>query len=125
MFMNLMFYIDRMKYLLDDVLADERGVEWGHDVCTCSRFVHINTWKSCSDRDCVKKEVIPLLTRARDDVLAAREGGGGSCADKKKLTEYADNIETRIKNIANNYMQGKSSAFVPKDKISEWEAAAG
>lgn len=100
-----------------------RDAGWAHDVCTKSRFLHINVWRFCARRDQVAREVIPLLKKARKELLSLLNNRGFK-GNRDKVREYVANDEKRIENLEKTYLQGKPSAFIPNHKLSEPPAKA-
>ena len=113
--------VKQMRSLLA-LSEDDRNMDWAHDVCTMSRFVHINVWKFCAPREYVRTQVIPLLENAKKQLLNLANMKG---FDTSKILDYAENDTARIKNLKDNYLEQKPSAFRPGDKLSEPEFKAG
>ncbi|HUT28548.1 MAG TPA: hypothetical protein VMX13_02060 [Sedimentisphaerales bacterium] len=114
--MSLVLSIQKLESMIM-VPVEERNVEWAHDICTSSRFVHVNVWRFQPDRKRVR-DIIELLERARSELLSILNSGDYD-NDRKKFQEYIDNVGARVANLKNNYLTGKPSAFAPHDKISE------
>lgn len=121
--MSLVLCCQQMKRLLA-VPPSERGATWAHDLCTASRFIHINVWRFCPKHDEVRNTVLPLLKDAKRELLCLIQNTSVEEA-RKKIGEYASNDEKRIANIEKNYLSGKLSAFLPDHKLSEPPAQAG
>ena len=103
---------------MNKLLAVPRGrrdMRWAHDVCTISRFIHINVWRFCPQRDYVRDTVIPLLKKAKRELLGL---SNTKRVDKEKIEQYVANDEKRINNLEKNYLHGKPSAFIPNHKLS-------
>jgi len=100
----------------------KRDMRWAHDVCTASRFIHINVWRFCTPRKQVETDVIPLLKKARDKL---RELMGKKGFNDTKLSQYVENDTRRISNLEDNYLKGRFSAFRPDDTLSGPESQVG
>lgn len=96
--------------------SNDRNMEWAHELCTVSRFVHVHVWLYCVDLRTVEADVIPLLQRIS---TALAEFGERSTSlsddDRKHIREYMENDERRIVNIRSNYLKGRRSAFLPEE----------
>lgn len=114
--MSLVLSVERLESLIM-VPVESRGPKWGYQICTASRFVHINVW-TFSPKSKPVRDIIRLLVRAQKELLSMVNSGDFS-KDKKKIQEYIDNIGTRIDNIKRNYLRGKPSGFAPDHKLSE------
>jgi hypothetical protein len=88
--------------------------------------VHVDVWTYCPNYDYVKKEIVTLMHRAQEEIdklvllLEKKQDKEGA----EEVTIYKKNIGLRITNLQENYLQGKLSAFVPDNKISEPKSAA-
>jgi len=107
----------KMKSLLA-VPLKMRNVAWAHDTCTTSRFIHLDVWRFGLKRQYVEKRVLPLLIQAKAELRALAESGV-EVSDREKIYMYMRNDELRIKNIQENYLNGKPSGCVPNDTISD------
>jgi hypothetical protein len=97
--------------------VDQHDVNWAHEVCTASRYVHINVWRFSPDH-VIAQTIISLLERARNELLSIRNSGDFD-KDKHKVDSYIKNITSRVKNLKENYLKGNPSDFVPQDKLSQ------
>ncbi|MBL7146850.1 MAG: hypothetical protein ISS76_21615 [Phycisphaerae bacterium] len=122
--LSLKLSIVKMESLMK-VPVKERDVKWAHEVCTTSRMVHLNVWRFCPDREYVKDMVIPLLKKAQDSLLKLCMSKHLEEETKKKISDYAENDGFRAKNLEQNYLHCKPSAFRPGDKLSVWESQVG
>ena len=119
---SLKLSIAKMESLMK-VVKEQRDAAWAHDVCTTSRMVHLNVWRFCPDRKYVRDTVIPLLKKAKKNLLEL-------CESKRlegvrtKIFEYAENDRFRILNLERNYLNCRPSAFRPGHKLSVWESEA-
>jgi len=114
--MSLVLSIERLESLIM-VPVDKWDAEWAREVCTASRFVHLNVWIFTPKRE-QARDIIKLLQRARKDLLSMVNSGDFD-KDKKVIEPYIENVGGRIRNLKENYLVGKPSAFVPDDKLSE------
>lgn len=48
---------------------------------------------------------------------------GKSEGERSELEAYANNIEERVKNLEDNYLEGAPSMFLPDDMTSEMKSA--
>ena len=112
----LQHHIKQMKELLE-VPKKERNAKWGHDVCTESRFIHIDVWQSCPDRKIVVGEIIPLLKEAGKGLFELTSSNTIEETDRLEIEKYAHNDILRIKNLEENYAKGRMSAFVPDETL--------
>ena len=115
--------IFRLKSMLD-VPVEKRDMVWAHDLCTCSRFVHVNVWRFCPEPRVVEREIIPLLKQSQKELSALRARRDLREGEKKKISEYGANARLRLRNIEQNYVRGKRSAFLPTDKLWKKEPPA-
>ncbi len=99
--MSLPVCIDDLDLAITDLnramakLASQRDFQWAYDVCTYTRFVHLNVWDSGAPRARVKKEIIPLLSQAKDQL----EEFSKHCSrksDMKRIKSYAANVDLRV-----------------------------
>jgi len=113
--------------LRDLIERDEElwNAEWSHDVCTAGRFVHIDVWTRFLGKDYVESTVIPLLEKAKEKLLKFKSHEGLSPNDIARIKVYIENNARRTKNIRENYLKAKPSAFTPEDKISELKKKHG
>ena len=116
--MKVQIYIAKLKSLLG-VPIKKRNLAWAKEVCTCSRFIHINVWRFCEERGYVEGQIVMLLKKAAKGIAALGESKG----EEEKFEVYKCNIEKRVVNIEKNYLKGKRSAFVPDDMISKAKLA--
>lgn len=119
--MSLQQSIAKISFLLE-VPDEKRDMKWAHDMCTASRFIHLDVWKFCSEHKCVEDTVIPLLGDKIPKAVNAMLKKNFSEKEKKEISVYLKNVELRKNNLEMNYLKGKPSAFVPDSMISEWEA---
>jgi len=120
--MTLMLSCQRMKRLLA-MPRTKRQETWAHDVCTASRFIHIDVWRRCAKHDEVENDVLPLLKEAKEELSCLMRATGDEDA-RNKICEYVANDEKRILNIENNYLASKPSGFMPDHMLSEPPAQA-
>lgn len=118
--MSIELSVRKMESLLKRP-PEKRDGTWAHDLCTASRFVHIDVWRYCPQQLYVRDEIVPLLVRAEKEL----KGLVGEQFDKKKVEQYILNDRRRISNISDRYLQGKASAFRPESSLSEAEAQVG
>lgn len=123
--LNIALSIAKMQSLLSMPKENRQIMQWAHDVCTTSRFIHICVWKFCPEHDYVRLTVIPLLMTAMKELLTAKDSSGLDEPQKKQIALYVENDELRLRNIEENYLKCRPSAFVPDNKLSELEAAVG
>lgn len=134
-----------------------RDAKWAHDVCTASRFVHVDVWVRSLDREYVRDTVLTVLRSSLEALQAlvsdkrlVKENERNSLGNavfallcsalalfglkvgkvlekdtKALILEYIENEKLRIRNIEENYLKGKPSAFVPDDLISEPQKGVG
>lgn len=112
--MSLVLSIERLESLIM-VPVDKRDVRWAHQICTASRFVHINVWRFAPERK-QARDIIKLLQRARKELLSMVNSGDFD-KDKEEIETYNENVGRRIRNVEENYLAGKPSAFVPDHKL--------
>lgn len=98
----------------------QRVFDWAPKRCIDTRFVHKNIWKFRPTNEYVEKEIIPLLRKTKEAVMAMCFEDY-SKDERKKLVVYTRNITLRIMNLSENYMHGKPSDFAPEDKLEEVE----
>lgn len=105
--------IDDLELSVSNLLSqvrrpvEERDPIWAHNICTLTRFVHINVWASSPSKKDVKLKIIPLLTRAikeLDDV----NGAITKTSEKVDMDLYKRNIQFRINNLQ-RYVKGYQS----------------
>jgi len=101
--------------------AEERDMQWAHEVCTASRFIHLDVWRFCAKYDYAEGTILPLLKEARSQLLALRDADILEDADRNIIDSYVKNDYDRMKNLRDNYLQGRASAFRPDDLLSEPE----
>lgn len=102
--------VEELELLLS-VAPEERDARWAYNVCVLSRHVHINVWDDCPQAEIVEG-IIGLLNRARDQIRKL-DVKGYSQHDKEEVDVHIINIGRRIKNLHDNYLQGKPSDFRP------------
>ncbi len=110
--------IQNLKSLIE-ARESGRNPDWAHAVCTASRFIHVYVWRECPPREYVKSEVVPLLKEAEKAIRVLADSGAYDEETEHVLGVYADNDALRIKNIEENYLLGRLSAFRPEEKIKE------
>ena len=86
--------------------VEVRDDYWAHRVCNVSRRVHIRVWSERPDLRFVKREVVPLLTKAHREVEKIARGGTGLGH------VFAKNMLMRLESIA-NYLSDESPIFSP------------
>ena len=104
--------LDRLRAALA-VPSPRRDILWAHGCCRKSREIHESVWLSHPSREWVECEVMPLLERVEELVLAVR------CDQKSrpKLKLFTRNIAARARNLR-NYVHGKPSAFAPSPLLN-------
>lgn len=120
---NLSLILKRTESLLT-VPKRKRDFRWAHEVCTMSRFIHLNVWTSCAEDEYVKRQVLPLLKKAAHELEAIRKAGGQDNDTKIALLATRRNVEARIRNLQTNFLAGKLSDFMPEDRIGKLEIGA-
>ena len=103
------------------VPSENRSAEWGHHCCTYSRFVHVRVWMECPSRESLIRNVIPLLKKIKKELLELCDRDDISEGDRQRIAAYAANFRMRIRNIENNYMKQKPSAFLPDEQLWDRE----
>jgi hypothetical protein len=101
----------------------KRDMGWAHDVCTVGRSLHVDVWDEWWEDDYVEGTVLDLLKRAvtgLEQLSASEKNARRRCT----IQEYSVNDKMRIKNITDNYLQGKLSEFPPDSTLSEIRALA-
>lgn len=121
--MSLVLSIDMLDRLLR-VPVQERKMAWAHDICTASRFVHVEVWSSSCENEFVEDKVIPLLSKAQAVLNAMLETDDSDTAMREALQLTIRNIGYRIENLCGNYLKGMPSVFRPDPKLSEPAAKA-
>ena len=122
--MSIRLSVKNMESLLA-ARGEKRNMRWAHDVCTASRFVHIDVWRFCAKYNYVENTILPLLKRAITELLAQLDSESLEDAEKETIASYVKNDDDRIKNLKENYLQGKPSAFRPDDTLSEPQSQVG
>lgn len=97
--------------------AKARDLHWAHELCTVSRFIHVGIWRELPGREWVRQEVLPLLERAQREFTDTGECVRLDKKAKEKMRHYCRNLELRMQNIVENYLQGKPSAFITNSAI--------
>lgn len=128
--MSIELSVRKMKSLLDSLSkksnAERRIImQLAHDVCTASRFIHLDTWRFCAKYKYVKDTILPTLERAKRELTALLDSESLEKVDKEIISSYIENDKDRIKNLRENYLQGKPSAFRPDHMLSEPESSVG
>jgi hypothetical protein len=77
--------------------------------------VHFAIWRCRPCTEYVEKEVLLLLRRTKTAILRARPNVAGKT--RPDLTDFAENVEVRILNLAERYCQNKPSAIRPGDLL--------
>lgn len=99
--------------------SEKRDLGWVKEVCRHSKLIHINVWRFYVERWYVEHKVLPLLNKIIGEIAALGKRKSG----KSGLDVYGSNVAKRVKNLKENYLEGKRSAFVPGDKIREMKSA--
>ena len=105
---ELVYQVGVVRRMLDDTQTPRQS-EWGKDGCFVSRKVHGAVWEWEPEVEYVRDVVIPQLEELRDAVAAAKPVG--EYADS--LGVYAQNVNIRIQNLRDHYLEGKPSSFDP------------
>ena len=112
---NLDIAMDQLQYLLNDRnfpldRTDSELIRRAHDICTYSRFVHMNVWRDRITTKRVQEDVILLLENAEKKVNELKEYCV-SAKNKKEIAGWVTNIQLRTKNLRVNYVNGRHSDF--------------
>jgi len=92
-----------------------RDSQWAHDMCALSRSIHVEVWEIRPNLQYVRDRVLPLLQKTSKAVNAVpRTGEYGQL-----VGAFAENIAARANNIANNYLNGKPSDFLPNARLQD------
>ena len=100
-----------------NTLPEGRNPDWPHILCRISRLIHIAVWDEGTDFISTQK-VIGLLNKAKDQ-MCAFDTSVYDEDEQKRIKKHIRNVTWRIKNIEDNYMQGKLSDFAPDDKLDD------
>ena len=110
--MNLTSCVAEMKDLLS---SEIHNLNSAHQVCTASRMIHIGVWVECPSKEYVTNTVLPLLKKAEESLVALGEDVLEG-DERRKVARYANNDRARFRNIKENYLEGKPSAFAPDNQ---------
>lgn len=116
--MSIRFNIMKTEALLEES-KERRNLKWAHRVCTFSRFIHIDVWRFCPGHEHTINKIIPLLRKAQEECLTLLDSQQLREDEKKEVTHYIKNVKDRIRNLEENYLQGKHSAFRPGHTLTE------
>jgi hypothetical protein len=122
--MSIRLAVRKFEGLADGPKNEKGRMTWARNVCIESRSVHVATWRFCPPRDFVAETALPLLLRAQKKLRELVGIKDLPNEEREKLETYSRNLELRIRNIAENYLHGRPSAFIPDDKLSEPTAKA-
>lgn len=117
--MSIRLAARKFEGLVDGPKNEQGRMTWARDVCIGSRSIHVATWRFCPPREFVTETVLPLLLCAQKKLSELVGVKDLSSEDRKKLKTYARNLDLRIRNISDNYLRGRPSAFIPDDTLSE------
>lgn len=98
-----------------NTIPDKRDPDWPHMWCRLSRLIHIAIWDECPEPKYTQK-IIEILTEVTNQ-LCALDTRGYDQDEKQRIKRHLRNIKLRIKNLKDNYTQGKPSDFAPDDKL--------
>lgn len=91
------------------VAAYKRDAQWAYLCCKRSRQVHEDVWELQIKPSQVLTEILPLLENVRQEMDVFIESRTGKL--RQLLKVFSRNIDRRIDNLRNNYVEGKPSAF--------------
>jgi len=108
--------VECLRSLLD-VPPAERGVSWAHEVCTYSRYIHINVWTERPSIRYVRKEIVgKLLNKAAREVEVLATLNRFNEVERSEIQHFHKNISLRVENIKNNFLSGRPSDFDPAEE---------
>lgn len=88
---------------------DVVDLAWAHGRCQESEDLHEAVWRWETDRSDVQSEVIPAL----EEALVLMRSAKVEEQHEALLDGYIGNVNARIRNLRDNYLEGLPSAFRP------------
>ena len=104
------------------VLPEERDLDWVHELCNVSRYIHLDVWGCCCEHSYVEEAVLQLFRKTVRELDAMATVGGISSAMKRAVVVAKRNVTIRIKNLEENYLQGKPSRCEPPSDCDDLRA---
>jgi hypothetical protein len=90
---------------------------WARNICKTGRTIHVAVWREQPERDFVGSEVLPLLAKACELLMASRDAPRLK-PTSQEIKVYASNTQERADNIRQNYMHGLRSAFRSNSRLT-------
>lgn len=95
----------------------ERGVGWAHEVCTYSRYIHINIWSDRPSINYVKNEILDkLLKNATSQTEVLGKLDRFNEVERNEIMHFNQNDKLRVKNLEENFLNGLPSDFDPAEE---------
>jgi len=115
---NLNVAVDRVRELLDESKfpQETRDYEWIRLVCAYTRCIHVNVWRDHAPKDRVKSEIIPLFSRAKEEVGFLLKRRTLSEERRREIRNISVNMRVREGNLTQRYLNSLDSCF-PVDSI--------
>jgi len=98
---------------------DKRDMKWINDVCTTSRFIHLDVWRMALSSEFVNSRIIPLLREAKEELTLKLHSKNITKSEKEAINIYRKNLNSRIENIVKQYLRGLPSSFAPDSILRE------
>lgn len=114
--------IDKARVLLQRPV-DKRNLAWARLVCELGRDLHLGVWEGSFTNDLVEGEILKIFEASRK-AFAHLYRTARRVSTREELQAFGGNALFRQRNIAENYLQGRSCQLVTESQLQEIRALA-
>ena len=113
--MSISLHLKKFNYILE---SEEPNSTNARELCKLSRRIHLSVWGEFKPKEYIESEVLPSFIKGIHFISQLIKEKSEADSD---LECFQRNIKIRYLNLRDNYLNGKRSAFIPEDDLSNFD----